>query len=133
MNQPNIAFSFTISLVFLRDSNVTTFLDSSMNVTNGLAYRVGQIIAMANPLTYANDSSLNSANYSANNDEYAVESYTTHTTTDTDSEGPPSSPFVANVSDPSKYDNEENISPSKQLSRMASKNPSKELCGAPFI
>lgn len=96
-----------------------------MNVTNGLAYRVGQIIAMANPLTYANDSGLNSANSSANHDDYEVESYSTHTTTtiDTDSEGPPSSPFVANVSDPSSYENEENISPSKQLSRMISKSP----------
>ena len=95
-----------------------------MNITNGLAYRVGQIIAMATPLIHANDSALNSANSSANHDEYEVESYTTHTTTtDTDSDGPPSSPFVANVADPSSYENDENLSPSKQLSRLTSKSP----------
>jgi hypothetical protein len=118
-------FSFTTSVLFLRDSsNVTTFHDNSMNVTNGLAYRVGQIIAMATPLIHANDSALNSANSSANHDEYEVESYTTTTTTtDTDSDGPPSSPFVANVSDPSNYENDENRSPSKQVSRLMSKSP----------
>jgi hypothetical protein len=89
-----------------------------MNVTNGFAYRVGQIIAMAtSPLTHANDSALNSANH----DDYQVESYTTRTT-DADSDGPPSSPFVANVLDRSNYENEENISPSKQLPRLASKS-----------
>lgn len=94
-----------------------------MNVTDGLAYRVGQIIAMANPLTYANE---NLANSSANHDDcYEVESYSTHTTTaiDTDSEGPPSSPFVANLLDPSGYENEENISPSKHFARLTSKSP----------
>lgn len=77
---------------------------------------------MANPLTYANE---NLANCSTNHDGYEVESYSSHTTTtiDTDSEGPPSSPFVANVSDPSNYENEENVSPSKPFARLPSKSP----------
>jgi hypothetical protein len=120
-------FSFTtyqyLPFPYAISTSLTTFLENSMNVTNGLAYRVGQIIAMATPLIHANDSALNSANSSTNHDEYEVESYTTHTTTDdTDSDGPPSSPFVANVSDPSNYENDENLSPSKQLCRLTSES-----------
>jgi hypothetical protein len=96
-----------------------------MNITNGLAYTSGRIIAMVNPLTHASESGLNSANSSLNHDAYEVESYSTHTTTaiDTENDSLPSSPFNANVSDPSSYENEENISPSKQLARLTSKNP----------
>lgn len=93
-----------------------------MNVATGLAARVGQIIAMANPLSYANE---NLANASILSDEYEVESYSTQTTTtiDSDNEGAPSSPFVANIPDPSNFENEENISPGRHVARMTSKSP----------
>ena len=77
---------------------------------------------MARP-TYANTSDLHSANFSPNHDEYHVESYSIHTATAIDVEdGPPSSPFVTNVPDSSNHENEENVSPSKQLSRLTAKS-----------
>jgi hypothetical protein len=77
---------------------------------------------MENPLTYAD---LNSVNPSANHDDYRVESYTTTTTITLGSESEDllSSPFVAHVSDSSNYENEENVSPSKQLAQRTSKSP----------
>ena len=94
-----------------------------MNVTKGLADRVGELFAMANPLTYANESGLNLANSSLTHDEYEVASYSAHTITTNDlDDGPPSSPFVANVSDHSSHENDENMSPNKQLSRMTAKS-----------
>ncbi|KAG9238108.1 hypothetical protein BJ875DRAFT_451969 [Amylocarpus encephaloides] len=51
-------------------------------------------------------------------DDYEVVSYTT-TTSDIESDGPPSSPFVANVSDQA---NAENVSPTK-MSQLSSKSP----------
>lgn len=91
-----------------------------MNVTNGLAAKLGQIIAMANPLSYANENLANSSH----NDDYEVDYSTQTTTTLNEDSDPPSSPFVANVSEPSSFDeNEENISPSKHIARLTSKSP----------
>lgn len=93
----------SIATTHLGAETSSTFLDNLMNATNGFARRVGQIIGMANPL---ND------HFSANRNEYETHA----TTTDSDSDGPPSSPFVANV-DRSNDENQENISPSKQMSQ----------------
>lgn len=90
-----------------------------MNVTNGLAAKLGQIIAMANPLSYANENLANSFH----NDDYEVDYSTQTTTTLNEDSDPTSSPFVANVSDPSSFENEENISPSKHIARLTSKSP----------
>ncbi|KAG0651898.1 hypothetical protein D0Z07_1111 [Hyphodiscus hymeniophilus] len=78
---------------------------------------------MASLLTNANDSGLNSANSSLNRDDDFDVEFSTQSTTVIDSDGLPSSPFVANVSDAPNYENDENISPSKQLSRMTAKSP----------
>ncbi|TVY50674.1 hypothetical protein LCER1_G008932 [Lachnellula cervina] len=77
------------------------------------------------PLSVTADAALNSQSSSEtsrnDNDYYEVTAYTTQTSTDTnlESDGPPSSPFVTNVSDPI---NCENVSPSK-ASRLTSKSP----------
>ncbi|KAE8442265.1 hypothetical protein EG329_003525 [Mollisiaceae sp. DMI_Dod_QoI] len=68
---------------------------------------------MGSPLSDAGPATLNSATLH----EYEV---TMQTSTDSDSDGPPSSPFVANVS--GSIDDCENLSPSKP-SHLASKSP----------
>ncbi|TVY49571.1 hypothetical protein LOCC1_G000546 [Lachnellula occidentalis] len=77
------------------------------------------------PLSVTADATLNSQSSSEtsrnDNDYFEVTACTTQTSTDTDleSEGPPSSPFVASISDPIER---ENVSPSK-ASRLTSKSP----------
>lgn len=73
---------------------------------------------MGSPLSEAGSRVLNSASPAKIiHNEYEI---TMQTTTDSDSDGPPSSPFVANVSD--VIADCENISPSK-ISRLASQSP----------
>ncbi|CZR59794.1 related to USO1-intracellular protein transport protein [Phialocephala subalpina] len=74
---------------------------------------------MGSPLSEAGPATLNSVTPTKGNifNEYEV---TMHSSANSDSDGPPSSPFVANVSD--SIEDCENISPSK-ISRLASKSP----------
>jgi hypothetical protein len=76
---------------------------------------------MGSPLADAGPATLNSGTPTRNihriHNEYEV---TMHPSIDSDSDGPPSSPFLANV--PDVIENCENISPSK-ISRLASKSP----------
>ncbi|KAH8685733.1 hypothetical protein BGZ60DRAFT_395936 [Tricladium varicosporioides] len=78
---------------------------------------------MALPLHETGGTALNSATMteSSRQSDYEVTSFTTQTsiTSDSDSEGPPSSPFNANVSNAA---NAENISPAK-VSRLTAKSP----------
>ncbi|TVY69003.1 hypothetical protein LSUE1_G009308, partial [Lachnellula suecica] len=78
---------------------------------------------MAAPLSDTAETALNSKTPSeasrTTSSEFDVTAYTVQTPTDSDSEGPPSSPFVANVSDSI---DRENVSPSK-VSRLTSKSP----------
>ncbi|KAF4631068.1 hypothetical protein G7Y89_g7068 [Cudoniella acicularis] len=76
---------------------------------------------MASPLSETGDTALNSAiqTETPRHIDYEVTSYTTQTSADSDSEGPPSSPFNANIPDAA---NVENISPSK-VSRLTAKSP----------
>ena len=80
----------------------------------------------ASPLSEAGESSVNSATATSIpqhfSENFEVTSYTTQTL-DTDSEGAPSSPFVANVS--GSAEDRQNISPSK-AARMAAKSPERE-------
>lgn len=79
---------------------------------------------MGSPLTNAGDAALNSATPSkVLSQEYEVRCTSqtfTGSDTDTDTDGPPSSPFVANVSD--STGNSENTSPGK-VSRATTKSP----------
>jgi hypothetical protein len=90
----------------------------------GVWNSVSSTIGMAAPpLSVTADAALNSKSPSETSrntsSDYEVTTYTTQTSTDSDSEGPPSSPFVANVSDSIER---ENLSPSK-VSRLTSKSP----------
>lgn len=76
---------------------------------------------MASPLSDRGDMALNTnASLDASQkDNYEVTCYTTKTYVDNDSDGLPSSPFVANISDPAGV---ENVSPSK-MSRSRTTSP----------
>lgn len=88
---------------------------------------------MVSPLTDAAAAALNSATpsstpfvtpySSARHMDYEVTSFTTQTITDTDSDGPPSSPFAADVTNLS---NSENISPSKTPRPVAQSSVERE-------
>lgn len=73
---------------------------------------------MFSPLSRSAEATLNVTPSSQLLREYEVTSYTTRTTTQSDSEEPPSSPFVTNVLD----EDQENKSPSK-LGRLTTKSP----------
>src|SRR5271155_5938233 len=87
----------------------------------GVWNQVSQTIGMASPLSQAGEATINSNTppNTLRHDDYEVTRYTTHTSAESDSEGPPSSPFVSNVSDSTDA---ENISPSR-WSRLAAKSP----------
>ena len=74
---------------------------------------------MLSPLSPSGDASLNETPSSQLMQEYEVTSYTTQYTTESDSEGPPSSPFVMDVSVDA---DRENKSPSK-VARLTTKSP----------
>lgn len=82
---------------------------------------------MGSPLTDAKDNTINSKSpaKNANLQDYEV----TMRSADSDSEGPPSSPFVSHVSDSS--DDRENISPSK-LNRLSAKSPIERGSASPL-
>jgi hypothetical protein len=95
-------------------------LDSESTMIRGVWNQVSQTIGMSSPLASADESELNSRTPSQQlYSEYEVTKYTTEASTDSDSEGPPSSPFVANIDDST---DRENISPNK-VSRMITKSP----------
>ncbi len=84
-------------------------------------------IGMASPLTDAGHTALNSGSPTKSTvHDYEV---TMQTSTDTDSEGPPSSPFNADVSAPDGNSDLENISPSK---RLATKSPIERETASPL-
>src|SRR6266536_2824079 len=94
---------------------------------SGIWNQVSSKIGMsASPLSEAGESSVNSATTTSIpqhfSENFEVTSYTTQTL-DSDSEGPPSSPFVANVSE--SIEDRENTSPN-QAARMAAKSPERE-------
>ena len=96
-------------------------LDSESTMIRGVWNQVSQTIGMSSPLTPAGESGLNSRTPSQQlrSEEFEVTKYTTQSSTDSDSDGPPSSPFVANIDDST---DRENTSPSK-VSRMATQSP----------
>ncbi|RDL37859.1 Uncharacterized protein BP5553_05292 [Venustampulla echinocandica] len=87
----------------------------------GVWNQVSSTIGMASPLSERGDTALNTnAPLDASQkDGYEVTCYTTKTYVDNESDGLPSSPFVANIADPAGV---ENVSPSK-MSRSKTRSP----------
>lgn len=93
----------------------------------GVRNQVSSTIGMGSPLADAGSATLNSATPTKNIlNQYEV---TMQSSADSDSDGPPSSPFVANV--PDAIHNRENISPSKN-SLLASRSPIDREPGSPL-
>lgn len=93
----------------------------------GVWEQVSTTVGMGSPLSDAADGALNAATPTKSTaHEYKVTKISHTTSTDADSDGPPSSPYVA---DP--VENLENISPSK-FSRLTSKSPIDRSSASPL-